>query len=153
MGCFFDAEICIKEVYLSLRNCPFHIRHNKHLHGYILEHLYILYKRKDHYAPPLPRCPVCNSAMLKKITTGSKFLAAATLGIPTFALLLSLTYKHNTTYLPPLQLFPAESRTYFLFITRQSLHTYHPLQYYSLFHFSLHSENIHHILISIRLDN
>ncbi len=40
----------------------------------------ILYKRKDHYAPPLPRCPVCNSAMLKKITTGSKFLAAATLG-------------------------------------------------------------------------
>ena len=44
----------------------------------------IMYKRKDHYAPPLPRCPVCNSAMLKKITTGSKFLAAATLG--TFAL-------------------------------------------------------------------
>lgn len=40
----------------------------------------ILYKRKDHYAPPLPRCPVCNSAMLKKITTGSKFLAAATIG-------------------------------------------------------------------------
>jgi len=40
----------------------------------------ILYKRKDHYAPPLPRCPVCNSAMLKKITTGSKFLAAATMG-------------------------------------------------------------------------
>ena len=40
----------------------------------------ILYKRKDHYAPPLPRCPVRNSAMLKKITTGSKFLAAATLG-------------------------------------------------------------------------
>ncbi len=44
----------------------------------------ILYKRKDHYAPPLPRCPICNSAMLKKITTGSKILAAATLG--TFAL-------------------------------------------------------------------
>lgn len=41
----------------------------------------ILYKRKDHYAPPLPRCPVCNSAMLKKITTGSKFLAAATVGM------------------------------------------------------------------------
>lgn len=40
----------------------------------------ILYKRKDNYAPPLPRCPVCNSAMLKKITTGSKFLAAATIG-------------------------------------------------------------------------
>lgn len=44
----------------------------------------IHYKRKDHYAPPLPRCPVCNSAMLKKITTGSKILAAATIG--TFAL-------------------------------------------------------------------
>lgn len=44
----------------------------------------IMYKQKDHYAPPLPRCPVCNSAMLKKITTGSKVLAAATLG--TFAI-------------------------------------------------------------------
>ena len=44
----------------------------------------ILYKRKDHYAPPLPRCPLCNSAMLKKITTGSKLLAASTIG--TFAL-------------------------------------------------------------------
>lgn len=41
----------------------------------------ILYKRKEHYAPPLPRCPVCNSAMLKKITTGSKFIAAATVGM------------------------------------------------------------------------
>lgn len=41
----------------------------------------ILYKRKDHYAPPLPRCPICNSAMLKKITTGSKFIAAATVGM------------------------------------------------------------------------
>ena len=41
----------------------------------------ILYKKKDNYAPPLKRCPVCNSAMLKKITTGSKFLAAATVGI------------------------------------------------------------------------
>lgn len=44
----------------------------------------ILYKKKDHYAPPLPRCPICNSAMLKKITKGSKIMAAATLG--TFAL-------------------------------------------------------------------
>lgn len=44
----------------------------------------IMYKRKDHYAPSLPRCPICNSAMLKKITKGSKFLAAATIG--TFAL-------------------------------------------------------------------
>lgn len=41
----------------------------------------ILYKRKEHYAPPLPHCPVCNSVMLKKITTGSKFLAAATVGM------------------------------------------------------------------------
>ena len=40
----------------------------------------ILYKRKDHYAPPLPRCPVCNSAMLKKIKTSSKFFAAAAIG-------------------------------------------------------------------------
>lgn len=40
----------------------------------------ILYRPKDHYAPPRPRCPICNSAMLKKITIGSKFLAAATLG-------------------------------------------------------------------------
>lgn len=44
----------------------------------------ILYKKKERYAPPLPRCPVCNSAMLKKITKGSKIMAAATLG--TFAL-------------------------------------------------------------------
>ena len=44
----------------------------------------ILYKRKENYAPRLPRCPVCNSAMLKKIKTSSKILAAATLG--TFAL-------------------------------------------------------------------
>ena len=44
----------------------------------------ILYKRKDHYAPSLPHCPACNSVMLKKITKGSKFLAAATIG--TFAL-------------------------------------------------------------------
>ena len=41
----------------------------------------ILYKRKDSYAPPLPRCPVCNSAMLKKIKTSSKFLAVATVGM------------------------------------------------------------------------
>ena len=40
----------------------------------------ILYKLKDHYAPPLPHCPVCNSLMLKRISAGSKFLAAATLG-------------------------------------------------------------------------
>ena len=40
----------------------------------------ILYKRKDHYAQPLPRCPVCNSAMLKKIKTSSKIMAAAAIG-------------------------------------------------------------------------
>ncbi len=44
----------------------------------------ILYKKKERYAPPLPRCPVCNSVILKKITKGSKIMAAATLG--TFAL-------------------------------------------------------------------
>lgn len=42
---------------------------------------YLSIKRKDHYVPPLPRCPVCNSAMLKRISTGSKFLAAATIGM------------------------------------------------------------------------
>lgn len=41
----------------------------------------ILYKRKDSYAPLLPRCPLCNSAMLKKIKTSSKVLAAATVGV------------------------------------------------------------------------
>ena len=40
----------------------------------------IRYKLKDNYAPPLPRCPLCNSVMLKKIKTSSKFLAAAVLG-------------------------------------------------------------------------
>ncbi len=40
----------------------------------------ISYKRKDNYAPPLPRCPACNSVMLKKIKTSSKFLAAAAIG-------------------------------------------------------------------------
>lgn len=44
----------------------------------------IMYKRKEHYAPPLPHCPACNSIMLKKIKTSSKLLAAATIG--TFAL-------------------------------------------------------------------
>ncbi len=41
----------------------------------------ILYKSKDSYAPPLPRCPACNSMILKKISTGSKVLAAATVGV------------------------------------------------------------------------
>ncbi len=50
----------------------------------------ILYKRKDHYAPPLPRCPVCNSAMLKKIKTSSKFFAAAAIGA------FALPYNNKT---------------------------------------------------------
>lgn len=41
----------------------------------------ILFKLKDHYAPPLPRCPACNSVMLKRITKTSKFVAAATVGV------------------------------------------------------------------------
>ena len=41
----------------------------------------ILYKPKDNYAPPRPHCPACNSIMLKKISAGSKFLAAATGGM------------------------------------------------------------------------
>lgn len=50
----------------------------------------ILYKRKDSYAPPLPRCPVCNSAMLKKIKTSSKFFAAAAIGA------FALPYNNKT---------------------------------------------------------
>lgn len=50
----------------------------------------IFYKRKDHYAPPLPHCPVCGSIMLKKISKTSKFVAAATLGT------LSLPYNSKT---------------------------------------------------------
>lgn len=67
-----DKEYVIlkKDVVLKCRGCGKEHKPRK-----------ILYKRKEHYAPPLPRCPVCNSAMLKKITTGSKFLAAATVGM------------------------------------------------------------------------
>lgn len=67
-----DKEYAIlkKDVVLICRGCGKEHKPRK-----------ILYKRKDHYAPPLPRCPVCNSVMLKKITTGSKFLAAATVGM------------------------------------------------------------------------
>lgn len=70
-----DKEYAIlkKDVVLTCRGCGKEHKPRK-----------ILYKRKDSYAPPRPRCPACNSMMLKKITTGSKFLAAATLG--TFAL-------------------------------------------------------------------
>ena len=44
----------------------------------------ILYKKRKRDAPLFPRCPVCNSLMLKRIKTSSKFLAAAVIG--TFAL-------------------------------------------------------------------
>ena len=40
----------------------------------------ILYKKRKRDAPLLPRCPVCNSLMLKRIKTSSKFLAAAVIG-------------------------------------------------------------------------
>ena len=40
----------------------------------------ILYKRKDHYVSLLHHCPVCNSTMVKKISTASRFFMAATLG-------------------------------------------------------------------------
>ncbi|MCI8282978.1 MAG: hypothetical protein HFI76_15200 [Lachnospiraceae bacterium] len=40
----------------------------------------ILYKRKDHYVSILHYCPVCNSTMVKKISTASRFFMAATLG-------------------------------------------------------------------------
>lgn len=41
----------------------------------------INFKLKDHYAPSLPRCPICQSYNLKKISTGSKLLAAGTVGV------------------------------------------------------------------------
>lgn len=50
----------------------------------------ILYKKKEQYKAFIPRCPVCNSAMLKKIKTSSKVLAAATLGA------LALPYNSKT---------------------------------------------------------
>lgn len=53
----------------------------------------ILYKEKDYYAPPLPRCPICNSVMLKKISTASKFAASAMLGAFAVPLYNSKTYE------------------------------------------------------------
>lgn len=42
----------------------------------------ILYKPKDHYtAVNIPRCPICQSKNLKKITVGSKLLAAGMVGV------------------------------------------------------------------------
>ena len=42
----------------------------------------ILYKRKDHYATVnIPKCPICGSINLKKITVGSKLLAAGLVGV------------------------------------------------------------------------
>lgn len=46
----------------------------------------ILYKERERYVRP--RCPACNSSMLKKISAGSKILAAATLG--------AFAYPHNS---------------------------------------------------------
>lgn len=42
----------------------------------------ILYKPKDHYATVnIPKCPICQSTNLKKITVGSKLFAAGTIGV------------------------------------------------------------------------
>lgn len=42
----------------------------------------ILYKPKDHYTTVnIPRCPICQSTNLKKITVGSKLLAAGMVGV------------------------------------------------------------------------
>lgn len=72
-----DAEI-IKDEYIKLK------KGNKvecEKCGYKHSNNYLTYCETISTAPPLPRCPVCNSTMLKKITTGSKFLAAATVGM------------------------------------------------------------------------
>lgn len=65
-----EYVILKKDVVLKCRGCGKEHKPRK-----------ILYKMKDHYAPPLPRCPLCNSAMLKKIKTSSKVMAAATVGV------------------------------------------------------------------------
>lgn len=42
----------------------------------------ILYKPKDHYTTVnIPKCPICQSTNLKKITVGSKLLAAGMVGV------------------------------------------------------------------------
>lgn len=72
-----DAEI-IKDSYVKLKSeCKVECEKC----GYKHASSYLTYCETVSKAPPLPRCPVCNSAMLKKITTGSKFLAAATVGM------------------------------------------------------------------------
>ena len=53
----------------------------------------ILYKKKKHYAPPLPRCPVCNSVMLNEISGFSKLAASALLGAFAIPLYNSKTYE------------------------------------------------------------
>lgn len=67
-----DKEYAIlkKDVVLICRGCGKEHKPRK-----------IPFKLKDHYAPPLPRCPACNSVMLKRITKTSKFVAAATVGV------------------------------------------------------------------------
>lgn len=71
-----DAEI-IKEAYVKLKD---NIEIKCEKCGYKHINHYLTYCETISTAPPLPRCPVCNSAMLKKIKTSSKFLAAAAIG-------------------------------------------------------------------------
>jgi len=40
----------------------------------------IIYERKNKTIVNIPRCPICQSTNLKKISTGSKIFAAATMG-------------------------------------------------------------------------
>ncbi len=63
-----DYAILKKDVIVKCRSCGKEHRPRK-----------IIYKEKMDRVQ-LPHCPVCNSVVLKKITVGSKFLAAATLG-------------------------------------------------------------------------
>ncbi len=71
-----DAEI-IEEKYIKIKKgVNIQCKGCNYKHGYS----YLTYAQTIATAPPLPRCPVCNSPMLKKITTGSKILAAAAVG-------------------------------------------------------------------------
>ena len=72
-----DAEI-IKDDYIKIKS---ESKVECEKCGYKHTNRYLTYCETVSTAPPLPRCPVCNSAMLKKITTGSKFLAAAAVGM------------------------------------------------------------------------
>lgn len=71
-----DAEI-IKEHYIKLKNeVSVECEKCKYKHN----HKYLTYCERISTVPPLPRCPLCNSMMLKKIKTSSKFMAVASLG-------------------------------------------------------------------------